>query len=67
MRPMDQPASFDSTPAFAKFREQMRKLLTVPKSRIDELVRQARDSSPRKNNPSAPGRKRAKRIKRAVR
>ena len=64
---MDQPASFDSTPQFAYFKEQMRKLLTVPKTRLDELVQQAKDSSPRKNNLLAPGRKRAKRSKRAVR
>ena len=52
------PASFDSTPAFSHFKEQMKKLLAIPKSRVDELVQRAKDSSPRKNNPSAPGRKR---------
>jgi hypothetical protein len=67
MGPMDQPASFDSTPQFAQFREQMRKLLTVPKTRVDELVQQAKESSPRRNNPSAPGRKRVKRSRRPKR
>jgi hypothetical protein len=28
--PMDQPASFDSTPEFAYFKEQIRKLIAVP-------------------------------------
>ena len=35
----------------------MQKLIAVPKVRVDELVRQAREDSPRKGNPSAPGRK----------
>ncbi len=58
-----EPPSFDSTPAFAHFTEQMRKLIAVPKARVDELVREAKESSPRKNNPHAPGRKRSKRRK----
>jgi len=62
---MDQPASFDQRPKFAHFKDQMRKLLAVPKARVDELVQQAKESSPRRNNPSAPGRKRVKRVKRA--
>jgi len=57
MGPMDQPASFDSTPQFAHFKEQMRKLLKVSKTRVDELVREAKKTSPRANNPHAPGRK----------
>jgi len=65
MGPMDQPASFDQRPEFAHFKEQMQKLLAVPKTRVDELVKKAKDSSPRRNNPSAPGRKRVKRTKRA--
>ena len=52
------PGSFDSTPEFAHFTEQMRKLIAVPKARVDELVKLAKESSPRKNNPNAPGRKR---------
>jgi hypothetical protein len=58
--------SFDSAPEFARFTEGMRKLIAVPKSRIDELVKEARESSPRKNNPHAPGRKRNKRSKRST-
>jgi hypothetical protein len=57
-------ASFDSTPEFAHFRSVMQKLIKVPKAELDELVKRAADESPRKNNPSAPGRKRAKRSKR---
>jgi hypothetical protein len=48
----------------AQFTEQMRKLIAVPKARVDELVQQAKENSPRKNNPEAPGRKRVKRTKR---
>jgi len=58
------PASFDSTPAFAHFREQMKKLLAVPKAKLDELVREAADRSPRRGNRNAPGRKSARRTKR---
>ncbi len=53
------PASFDSTPEFALFTKQMKKLIAVPKARIDELVREAKESSTRKSNPLAPGRKKA--------
>ena len=52
------PASFDSTPEFLHFTEQMKKLIAVPKARVDELVKEAKESSPRKNNPHSPGRKR---------
>jgi hypothetical protein len=38
----------------------MQKLIKVPKAELDQLVKDAADASPRKNNPSAPGRKRAK-------
>lgn len=54
------PASFDSTPEFQHFREVMKKLITVPKAELDQLVQAAKDASPRKNNPNAPGRKRMK-------
>jgi hypothetical protein len=53
--------SFDATPEFQHFTAQMRKLIAVPKVRLDELVQQARESSPRKGAPNAPGRKRNKR------
>jgi hypothetical protein len=62
-----EPPSFDSTPEFAHFTEQMKKLIAVPKARVDQLVKQAQESSPRKNNPSAPGRKIVKRSKRSKR
>jgi hypothetical protein len=60
-----EPPSFDSTPEFAHFTEQMRKLIAVPKARVDELVKQAKESSPRNGNPHAPGRKRTKRSRSA--
>jgi hypothetical protein len=47
-------ASLDSTPEFAHFKEQTRKLIAVPKARVDELVQAAKDASSRKNNPNAP-------------
>jgi hypothetical protein len=52
-------APFDSTPEFRHFKEVMRGILAVPKKRIDELVQAAKESSPRKDNPHAPGQKRA--------
>jgi hypothetical protein len=57
-------ASFESTPEFQHFRDVMRKLIKVPKAEVDQMVRDAAEASPRKNNPTAPGRKRAKRSKR---
>jgi hypothetical protein len=58
------PASFESTPEFQHFREVMKKLIKVPKAELDQMVQESADASPRKNNPNAPGRKRAKRSKR---
>ena len=55
-------APFDSTPEFGQFKEQMRKLIAAPRARVDELVQHAKENSPRKNDPNAPGRKRTKRI-----
>jgi hypothetical protein len=49
---------FDSTPEFQHFKEVMRGILAIPKTRLDELVKTSKDTSPRKDNPSAPGRKR---------
>lgn len=48
---------FTSTPEFEHFSDVMKKLLAVPKSEVDRMVRVAKKNSPRKNNPSAPGRK----------
>jgi hypothetical protein len=54
-------APFDSTPEFKHFKEVMRHVLAVPKTRLDELVREAKETSPRNGDPNAPGQKRAKR------
>jgi hypothetical protein len=51
-------APFDSTPEFQHFTDVMRKLIQVPKAEVDAMVKEAHDSSPRKGNPKAPGRKR---------
>jgi len=61
------PASFDSTPEFQHFKSTMRKLLAVPKTELDEMVRAAKESSPRNGDKHAPGRKRVKRTRRAAR
>ena len=52
-------APFDSTPEFQRFKEVMRGVLAVPKTRLDELVRLAKETSPRNGDPHAPGQKRA--------
>jgi hypothetical protein len=52
-------APFDSTPEFQHFKEVMRSVLTVPKKRLDELIRAAKENSPRNGNPHAPGQRRA--------
>jgi hypothetical protein len=52
---------FDSTPEFHHFKDVMRAVLTVPKTRLDELVRAAKEKSPRKGDPHAPGQKQVKR------
>ena len=54
---------FDATPEFQHFKEVMRGVLAVPKARLDELVQAAKEESPRKGNPHAPGQKRLKRRK----
>ena len=50
---------FDATQEFQDFKEVMRGVLIVPKQRLNELVEEAKESSPRKGNPNAPGKKRA--------
>jgi hypothetical protein len=40
---MKEPA-FDATPEFRHFKEVMRGVLAVPKTRMDELVREAKES-----------------------
>jgi hypothetical protein len=49
---------FNSTPEFRHFTDVMRGVLAVPKKRLDELVREAKENSPRKGDPHAPGQKR---------
>jgi hypothetical protein len=56
---MKSAPSFDSTPAFQHFKDVMRKLIAVPKAEVDKMVLISKEASPRKNNPQAPGRKRA--------
>jgi hypothetical protein len=51
--------TFESTPEFQHFRDVMRDVLAVPKACLDALVEAAKESSPRKGNPNAPGKKRA--------
>jgi len=52
--------SFDSTPEFQQFKEVMRGVLAVPKERLDALVQAAKEESPRKGDPNAPGKKRVR-------
>ena len=52
-------APFDSTPEFKYFKEVMRGIIAVPKARLDELVRDAKQRSPRNKDPQSPERKRA--------
>jgi hypothetical protein len=49
---------FGATPEFEHFKNVMRGVLAVPKERMEELLKEARDESPRKGDPNAPGRKR---------
>jgi len=57
--------AFDATPEFQQFKDVMRRVLAIPKGRLTALVREAREASPRKDNPHAPGQKKQKR-KRSV-
>ena len=59
-------APFDSTPEFQHFKEVMKVVLAVPKKRLDELVRLAKETSPRNGNPHAPGQKRKRRKRRVI-
>ena len=51
------PEQFLGTPAFRKFKGIMRRLLKVPKSDLDKMVKVSKERSPRAGNPNAPGRK----------
>jgi hypothetical protein len=48
---------FTSAPEFAHFKAVMRRLVAVPKTEADKMVKAARGQSPRIGNPAAPGRK----------
>jgi hypothetical protein len=50
---------FDAKPEFKRFKDVMRGVLAVSKKRLDELVQEAKEKSPRNGNPHAPGQKRA--------
>jgi hypothetical protein len=54
---------FDSTPEFKEFKDVMRGILSVSKKRLDELVHEAKENSPRNGDSHAPGQKRVKRRK----
>jgi hypothetical protein len=49
---------FKDSPEFANFTGIMKRLLSVPKSELDDMVRAAKEASPRAGNPKAAGRKR---------
>lgn len=49
---------FENTPEFKHFKKVMGEVIAVPKKRLDELVRAAKENSPRNGDPHAPGRKR---------
>jgi hypothetical protein len=49
---------FEASPEFRAFKRVMKKAMKVSKPELDERVRLAKETSPRANNPSAPGRKR---------
>lgn len=51
---------FESTPEFAAFDAAMRKIIKVSKPELDKRVAAAKEASPRKNNPKAPGQKKAR-------
>ena len=57
-RPPMTAEQFEASPEFRKFKSAMRKILKVPKSELDRRVKDAKETSPRFENPNAPGRKR---------
>ena len=52
------PEQFENSKEFRRLRSGMRKLLKVSKAELDRRVEIAKQSSPRADNPDAPGRKR---------
>jgi hypothetical protein len=55
--PLLTPEQFRMSPEFRKFKGIMRRLLKVPKSELDDMVKISKERSPRFGNPNAPGRK----------
>jgi len=55
---------FEATPEFKHFKAVMRRVLAIPKERLDKLVRESKEASPRVGNLRAPGRKRVQKQKR---
>jgi hypothetical protein len=55
---------FEATPEFKHFKDVMRHVLAIPKERLDKLVRESKEASPRNGDPLSPGRKRVRRRKR---
>lgn len=53
--------AFESTTAFRHFKKVMSGVIAVPKERLDALVKAAKNESPRKGDPDAPGKKRTRR------
>jgi hypothetical protein len=51
-------ARFEAAPEFEAFKRGMKKLLAVPKATLDKRVEDWKATTPRLNNPNAPGRKR---------
>ena len=59
---------FEKSPEFRRFKSAMQRLVRVSKSELDELVKSAKEESPRNGNPNAPGRKaKAKRRRKSKR
>jgi hypothetical protein len=52
------PEQFKKTREFLRFKAGMREILRMSKAKLDERVEDARATSPRVDNPNAPGRKR---------
>ena len=56
-RPPMTAEQFEASPEFRTFKRVMKKAMKVSKPELDELVRHAKETSPRFGNPNAPGRK----------
>jgi len=57
---MGSSAPFDSQPEFQRFKSVMKRVVVVSKAELEERILESKEHSPRKGNPSAPGRKKAK-------